>query len=116
MNKAASTDIRARVFRALIVILALPISNRSVGAADNARQIMDEVQKRSTSQSQQYEGLLQSFSPGGKTSEKRWTFTRLGSYGQSKSVIRFIAPAEVRGVALLVLNHPDRASDQWMWT
>src|SRR6185295_3792925 len=22
----------------------------------------------------------------------------------------------VKGVALLILNHPDRASDQWMWT
>src|SRR5262249_56269860 len=71
---------------------------------------------RSTSASQRYEGLLQSFNSDGKTSEKRWTFVRLGSHGQSKSVIRFTAPAEVRGVALLVLNHPDRASDQWMWT
>jgi hypothetical protein len=31
-------------------------------------------------------------------------------------VIRFTAPAEVKGVALLIVNHPDRASDQWMWT
>jgi hypothetical protein len=31
-------------------------------------------------------------------------------------VLRFTAPAEVKGVALLVINHPDRASDQWMWT
>ena len=31
-------------------------------------------------------------------------------------VIRFTAPAEVKGVALLVVNHPDRSSDQWMWT
>jgi hypothetical protein len=41
---------------------------------------------------------------------------RLGSHGRSKSVLRFVAPAEVKGVALLVVNHPDRASDQWMWT
>ena len=38
------------------------------------------------------------------------------SHGESKSVLRFTAPAEVKGVALLVVNHPDRASDQWMWT
>ena len=41
---------------------------------------------------------------------------RLGSHGRSKSVLRFLAPAEVKGVALLIVNHPDRASDQWMWT
>jgi hypothetical protein len=31
-------------------------------------------------------------------------------------VLRFLAPAEVKGVALLVVNHTDRASDQWMYT
>ncbi|MBC8164935.1 MAG: outer membrane lipoprotein-sorting protein, partial [Bryobacteraceae bacterium] len=30
-------------------------------------------------------------------------------------VLRFVTPAEVRGVALLVVNHPERSSDQWMW-
>ncbi|MGE3844374.1 MAG: outer membrane lipoprotein-sorting protein [Vicinamibacterales bacterium] len=53
---------------------------------------------------------------GGRTSAKAWTYERLGSHGTSKSVIRFTTPAEVKGVALLVLSHPDRASDQWMWT
>jgi outer membrane lipoprotein-sorting protein len=51
-----------------------------------------------------------------KVTEKRWTFDRIGSHGDSKSVLRFTAPPEVKGVALLVVNHPDRASDQWMWT
>jgi hypothetical protein len=27
-----------------------------------------------------------------------------------------MAPAEVKGVALLIFNHQERASDQWMWT
>jgi hypothetical protein len=30
-------------------------------------------------------------------------------------VLRFVAPPEVKGVGLLIVNHPDRASDQWMW-
>ena len=42
--------------------------------------------------------------------------TGLGSYGDSKAIIRFTEPAEVKGVALLVVNHPERSSDQWMWT
>jgi outer membrane lipoprotein-sorting protein len=49
-------------------------------------------------------------------SDKRWTLERLGSHGNSRMVLRFTAPAEVKGVALLIVNHPDRASDQWMWT
>ena len=39
-----------------------------------------------------------------------------GAHGDSRMVLRFTAPPEVKGVALLVVNHPDRASDQWMWT
>ncbi len=87
-----------------------------VFAADNARQIVDEAQKRTEAKSQRYEGLLQVFDAKGKISDKRWTLERLGSHGQSKAVLRFTAPAEVKGVALLIVNHPDRASDQWMWT
>jgi hypothetical protein len=85
-------------------------------AADNARAIVDEAQKRTQARSQRYEGLLQVFDAKGKISDKRWTLERLGSHGQSKVVLRFTAPAEVKGVALLIVNHPDRASDQWMWT
>jgi outer membrane lipoprotein-sorting protein len=59
---------------------------------------------------------LQTFEASGKTSEKRWTYERFGAHGRSKAVIRFTAPAEVKGVALLIFNQPDRASDQWMWT
>lgn len=88
----------------------------SIGAAQDARQIVQEVQKRSNVQSQRYEGLLQVFNAKGKVSDKRWTLERLGSYGSSKMILRFTVPAEVKGVALLVVNHTDRASDQWMWT
>ena len=96
--------------------LVLALLALDVRAADNARQIVDEAQKRTDSRSQRYEGLLQVFDAKGKISDKRWTFDRIGAHGQSKTVLRFTVPAEVKGVALLVVNHPDRASDQWMWT
>jgi hypothetical protein len=84
-------------------------------AADNARQIVEEAQKRTDAKSQRYEGLLQVFDAKGKISDKRWNIERLGAHGDSKAVLRFTAPAEVKGVAMLIVNHPDRASDQWMW-
>ena len=85
-------------------------------AEPDARQIVDEAQRRTDAASQRYEGLLQVFDAKGKIADKRWTLERLGSHGRSRSVLRFTVPAEVKGVALLVVNHPDRASDQWMWT
>jgi len=98
---------------ALVVILSAVLP---AAAADNVRQIVEEAQKRTNAASQRYEGLLQVFDAKGKISDKRWVFERLGSHGQSKAVLRFTSPAEVKGIALLVINHPDRASDQWMWT
>src|SRR3984885_2112042 len=80
------------------------------------RQIVEEAQRRTTSQSQHYEGTLQVVDVKTKITEKRWQYDRIGSHGMSKSVLRFTLPPEVKGVALLVLNHPDRSSDQWMWT
>ena len=96
----------------LLLVMAPP----SLRAADNARPIVEEAQRRTQAMSQRYEGLLQVFDAKGKISDKRWTFERLGSHGPSKAVLRFTAPAEVKGVALLIVNHADRASDQWMWT
>jgi len=84
--------------------------------AQDARQIVEESQRRGRANSQRYEGVLEVTGADSKVTRKSWQSWRLGSYGNSKSVIRFTAPAEVKGVALLVVNHPDRSSDQWMWT
>jgi hypothetical protein len=84
--------------------------------AQDARQIVAESENRSRSKSQQYEGTLEVIGASNKISIKRWEYRRIGSYGTSKSILRFTAPAEVKGVALLIVNHTDRASDQWMWT
>jgi hypothetical protein len=101
-----------------------PLPSTAVGASaaptvDNhtdARAIVEESQRRSEARFYQYDGLLQSYDTNKTVTEKRWMLERQGSHGQSKSVLRFTAPPEVKGVALLIYNHPERASDQWMWT
>ena len=102
--------------RAGISALAVAVFALHLHAADNARQIVDEAQKRTDVKSQRYEGMLQVFDAKGKITDKRWTMERLGAHGDSKAVLRFTVPAEVKGVAMLIVNHSDRASDQWMWT
>jgi outer membrane lipoprotein-sorting protein len=96
------------------VLAALLIA--AAGWAQDARQIVEESQRRGRANSQRYEGMLEVVAANSKVSKKSWTMHRIGAYGNSKAVIRFLSPAEVKGVALLVVNHPDRASDQWMWT
>jgi hypothetical protein len=94
----------------MLIMVGLP------AFAQEPRAIVEEAQRRSISMSQRYEGTLRVINDKNKVTEKRWIFERIGSHGNSKSVLRFSAPAEVKGVALLVVNHPDRSSDQWMWT
>ena len=96
-------------YLALLVCAACPAH------AQDARQIMTEVQNRTQSKSEHYEGSLEVINTSQKISKKRWAYDRVGVYGNSKSELRFMAPSDVKGVALLVINHPDRASDQWMW-
>lgn len=122
-TKARRTRRRTKhfLYKVLFVISVIFVSSRYAGgrivyAEDDARAIVEEAQRRTETKSQRYEGVLQVFDARGKITDKRWTFERLGSHGQSRAVLRFIAPPEVKGVALLVVNHPDRASDQWMWT
>jgi outer membrane lipoprotein-sorting protein len=99
-----------------LVILIAAVALVPRAAAEDARQIVEESQRRGRSTSQQYDGVLEVIAANNKVSKKSWQFVRLGSFGNSKAIIRFTAPAEVKGVALLVVNHPDRLSDQWMWT
>ncbi len=96
----------------------------SAGAAfaQNGHDIMLEVQKRHHSMSMRYEGTIQSCTtPKGCPLDskylitKRWVYERIGDFGNSKAIVRFTGPAEVKGVALLIVNHPDSASDEWLW-
>src|SRR5580698_867778 len=82
----------------------------------SAAEIAQKAQERTLSKSEHYTGTLQVIDAHKKVTEKRWIFDRIGSHGDSKSILRFTAPPEVKGVALLVVNHPERASGPWMWT
>ena len=65
--------------------------------AQDARQIVAEAQRRGRADSQRYEGSLEVTGANGKVTNKSWQSLRLGSYGHSKAIIRFTAPAEVKG-------------------
>jgi hypothetical protein len=95
-------------------------------AAQDGHQIMLEVQKRAHSDSVRMEATLQTCpKPSCADSRgvinmkeiliKRWVYERIGDAGKSKAILRFTGPPEVKGVSLLIVNHPDAASDQWLW-
>jgi Outer membrane lipoprotein-sorting protein len=98
-----------------VILVSVIVAAASAAYPEEARKIVEEAQNRARSKSQKYEGTLEVVDARNRIATKRWEFLRLGSFGESKSILRFTEPPEVKGVGLLIHNHPDRASDQWMW-
>ena len=112
MNKACRIEkVVAGLFAALILLGIAPSP-----AADKALEIMKEVENRALADSQSYEGAIDVIDARGKVLNKSWHFWREGNRGNSKVLVRFDTPAEVRGVGLLTLNHAGRSAEQWLYT
>ncbi len=97
---------------ALLTIIALS----PLYADDRALEIMREVERRQRTESQGNLGTIEVVDSKGKVLNKSWRFYREGSRGQSKILVRFLAPPEVLGVGLLTLNYPNRPAEQWLYT
>ncbi len=85
-------------------------------AADKGLEIMRDVERRALADSQSYEGAIEVIDAKGKVLNKSWHFWREGNRGNSKVLVRFDTPAEVRGVGLLTLNHAGGRAEQWLYT
>ncbi len=82
----------------------------------DARKIMDAVYKQDTSRDTTWRAKMDVYDKKGSVRSKRFVFTKIGSLGNSKTLIRFFDPAEVRGVGLLSINQGGTADRQWMYT
>jgi outer membrane lipoprotein-sorting protein len=85
-------------------------------AAQTATEIMEEVHHRAHADNFRYEGRITTRKANGATDRKSWRCERLGEAGSSKMTLRFLDPADIRGVALLVWNHSQKASEMWLYT
>lgn len=99
-------------------ILAICFALRAIPSApaDRALEIMKEAENRALAESQSHQGAIEVIDSKGKVLNKSWHFWREGNRGNSKVLVRFDAPPEVRGVGLLTLNHAGRNAEQWLYT
>lgn len=84
--------------------------------APDARKIMEGVYHQDTSRDATWRAVLETVDKKGVTRQKKFSFRKLGSLGDSKTLVRFTDPAEVRGVGLLSYNQKGAADRQWMYT
>lgn len=85
-------------------------------AASSARKIMEDVYRQDTSHDITLKANFQVFDQQGHNSKKEFSLRRIGSPGDSKTLVVFTAPTEIRGVALLSINQRGVSDRQYVYT
>ena len=100
----------------LITALFLFPGFSASGATPDAREIMAGVYQQDTSHDITMRANLDIFDKDGHGKKKKFTLRRLGSAGDSKTLVVFTDPEEIRGVALLSINRRGVSDRQFMYT
>ncbi len=85
-------------------------------SANDPRKIMAGVYQQENSRDMGMRAVFDVFDKDGHKQQKRFVLFRLGTPGDSKTLVRFTDPAEIRGVTLLSVNHTGQNSQQWIYT
>jgi hypothetical protein len=88
----------------------------AVGQAPDGRKIMEDVYREDTSHDITMKASFQVFDKQGQSAKKDFVFRRIGSPGDSKTLVVFTSPKEIHGVALLSINQGGVADRQYIYT
>jgi predicted RND superfamily exporter protein/outer membrane lipoprotein-sorting protein len=99
-----------------LVIVALLIPHLAAAQAPTGKDIIERNDAMRSVDDEQVELQMQLINKRGQKRERRvsWVLKNDAQRNQ-KGLIRFVAPADVRGTALLSIEHPDREDDQWLY-
>jgi Outer membrane lipoprotein-sorting protein len=116
MNKTALRWLIGTTALLIISISGLchPMIAQASGEVD-ARKIIDGVYEQESSYDTAMRAAFDIFDKDGRKTTKKFMLYRIGSPGDSKTLVRFTDPAEIRGVALLSYNHKGDTDRQWLY-
>lgn len=101
--------------RALLLMALLLGPRAAVPQTVTARGIMERIYQQDDSRDTTLRATLQVFGQHGAIARKRFVLYRMGSPGDSKTLLRFTEPLEMRGVALLSVNRRGESDRQWIY-
>src|SRR6266851_7514482 len=108
---------QGRRLNATLLSLAFCLSSAlPVFAETDAKAVMAGVYQQDTSHDATLRATLDVTDRDGHTVRKRFTLSRVGSFGNGKTLVRFTDPPELRGVKLLSINQPGITDRQWIYT
>jgi outer membrane lipoprotein-sorting protein len=100
---------------ALLSIFCL-LAGAGASRAQDARKIMEGVYKQDTSHDTIWRAKMDVVDEKGILRSKKFTIRKLGRLGNSKTLVRFTDPPEVRGVGVLSINQGGVTDRQWLYT
>lgn len=100
--------------RSAALLALLLAASPGPAAPRDGRAVMEEADRNRRTKSEYSEGLI-TVEEHGRTKVKAWRSWRLGWGPSARGLIQFTEPAEVRGVGLLTLSHPQRPAEQWFY-
>jgi outer membrane lipoprotein-sorting protein len=104
------------VIATLFFLASFSCSAVFVYAQDDAKSIMSRVYEQDTSRDATLRATLEISEKDGRSVKKKFVISRIGSFGNGKTIVRFTDPAELRGVELLSVNKPGVPDQQWIYT
>lgn len=105
----------ANILRMFIVLLTLVSFSFTAFALTGKEVIQTQKDKQKTKNEYSYEQMVLVNSDGSK--EARQLIRKIKEVGndQHKAIVTFLAPADIKGTALLTWEQKDREDDQWLY-
>jgi hypothetical protein len=115
MNRNLGFRMRTMKEAAICAAIFCLASVPGFSAPPDARKIMEDVYLQDTSRGTSMRANFEVFDKQGHRTKKEFTYRRIGSPGDSKTLVVFSAPEEIRGVALLSINRRGVNDRQYMY-
>lgn len=100
----------------VVFALAFVALAHSAAPAPDARAIIAGVYEQDKSHDVTFHATLNVYDASGQMKHKKFVLQRIGAPGDSKTIVRFTEPAEIRGLALLSINHAGGSDRQYLYT
>jgi hypothetical protein len=105
-----------RMFALTAIMLGAAMAIPLWSAASDARAVMEGVYQQDKSKDMTLRANLDIFGKDGKGQKKKFVLKRIGGLGDSKILLTFTDPAEIKGVTLLSFSHKGAPDQQWLYT
>jgi len=105
-----------RVNVCIFVLMICSLSVHSVFAQEDPKSIMSRVYRQDTSRDATLRVTLEIADKDNHGLKKKFILTRIGSFGNGKTLVRFTDPPELRGVKVLSVTESGAPDQQWIYT